>query len=142
LLWVHANIHEILKTLERSPATVVLCKPKKSLIQTGSSLLRAGCPGWLAGWLVSGSLGQGPGIYPATYMHYLVFIMSQIFSLFHHLQEGADPDPESEDPNRLPPDRDVLGAEQTSPSFVSTAWLVFKTFFASLLPEGPPAIAN
>jgi hypothetical protein len=25
---------------------------------------------------------------------------------------------------------------------VSTAWLVFKTFFASLLPEGPPAIAN
>ncbi|XP_020020194.1 homocysteine-responsive endoplasmic reticulum-resident ubiquitin-like domain member 1 protein isoform X2 [Castor canadensis] len=60
----------------------------------------------------------------------------------NNLQEGADPDPESEDPNRLPPDRDVLGAEQTSPSFVSTAWLVFKTFFASLLPEGPPAIAN
>jgi hypothetical protein len=25
---------------------------------------------------------------------------------------------------------------------MSTAWLVFKTFFASLLPEGPPALAN
>ncbi|XP_053126813.1 homocysteine-responsive endoplasmic reticulum-resident ubiquitin-like domain member 1 protein isoform X2 [Hemicordylus capensis] len=29
-----------------------------------------------------------------------------------------------------------------APSFVSTAWLFFKTFFASLLPEGPPAVAN
>ncbi|XP_021561486.1 homocysteine-responsive endoplasmic reticulum-resident ubiquitin-like domain member 1 protein isoform X2 [Neomonachus schauinslandi] len=58
----------------------------------------------------------------------------------NNLQEG--PDPEVEDPNRLPPDRDVLDDEQTSPSFMSTAWLVFKTFFASLLPEGPPAIAN
>ncbi|VTJ52127.1 Hypothetical predicted protein [Marmota monax] len=58
----------------------------------------------------------------------------------NNLQEGADP--ETEDPSRLPPDRDVLDAQQTSPSFMSTAWLVFKTFFASLLPEGPPAIAN
>uniref|UniRef100_A0A8C0MB58 Homocysteine inducible ER protein with ubiquitin like domain 1 n=2 Tax=Canis lupus familiaris TaxID=9615 RepID=A0A8C0MB58_CANLF len=58
----------------------------------------------------------------------------------NNLQEGLDP--EIEDPNHLPPDRDVLDDEQTSPSFMSTAWLVFKTFFASLLPEGPPAIAN
>ncbi|KAK2085106.1 Homocysteine-responsive endoplasmic reticulum-resident ubiquitin-like domain member 1 protein [Saguinus oedipus] len=58
----------------------------------------------------------------------------------NNLQEGTDP--ETEDPNHLPPDRDILGGEQTSPSFMSTAWLVFKTFFASLLPEGPPAIAN
>ncbi|XP_062031807.1 homocysteine-responsive endoplasmic reticulum-resident ubiquitin-like domain member 1 protein isoform X1 [Lepus europaeus] len=58
----------------------------------------------------------------------------------NNLQEGADA--ESEDPNHAPPGRGVLGDEQTSPSFVSTAWLVFKTFFASLLPEGPPAIAN
>lgn len=58
----------------------------------------------------------------------------------NNLQEG--PDPEIEDPNYLPPDRDVRDGEQTSPSFMSTAWLVFKTFFASLLPEGPPAIAN
>ncbi|XP_036897566.1 homocysteine-responsive endoplasmic reticulum-resident ubiquitin-like domain member 1 protein isoform X2 [Sturnira hondurensis] len=58
----------------------------------------------------------------------------------NNLQEG--PDPEREDPNHLPPDRDVPGGQQTSPSFMSTAWLVFKTFFASLLPEGPPAIAN
>lgn len=53
----------------------------------------------------------------------------------NNLQEGADA--ESEDPNHAPPGRGVLGDEQTSPSFVSTAWLVFKTFFASLLPEGP-----
>lgn len=53
----------------------------------------------------------------------------------NNLQEGTDP--ETEDPNHLPPDRDVLDGEQTSPSFMSTAWLVFKTFFASLLPEGP-----
>uniref|UniRef100_A0A8C9HJG7 Homocysteine inducible ER protein with ubiquitin like domain 1 n=1 Tax=Piliocolobus tephrosceles TaxID=591936 RepID=A0A8C9HJG7_9PRIM len=58
----------------------------------------------------------------------------------NNLQEGTDP--ETEDPNHLPPDRNVLDGEQTSPSFMSTAWLVFKTFFASLLPEGPPAIAN
>ncbi|XP_051057839.1 homocysteine-responsive endoplasmic reticulum-resident ubiquitin-like domain member 1 protein isoform X1 [Phodopus roborovskii] len=58
----------------------------------------------------------------------------------NNLQEGTDP--ETEDPNILPPDREVLDPEQTSPSFMSTAWLVFKTFFASLLPEGPPAIAN
>ncbi|KAL1785059.1 homocysteine-responsive endoplasmic reticulum-resident ubiquitin-like domain member 1 protein isoform X1 [Sigmodon hispidus] len=58
----------------------------------------------------------------------------------NNLQEGTDP--EMEDPNRLPRGREVLDPEQTSPSFMSTAWLVFKTFFASLLPEGPPAIAN
>ncbi|CAM4637193.1 homocysteine-responsive endoplasmic reticulum-resident ubiquitin-like domain member 1 protein isoform X1 [Caretta caretta] len=32
--------------------------------------------------------------------------------------------------------------QQDSPSFMNTAWLFFKTFFASLLPEGPPAVAN
>ncbi|KAF6077681.1 homocysteine inducible ER protein with ubiquitin like domain 1 [Phyllostomus discolor] len=58
----------------------------------------------------------------------------------NNLQEG--PDPDHEDPNHLPPDRDAPAGQQTSPSFMSTAWLVFKTFFASLLPEGPPAIAN
>lgn len=58
----------------------------------------------------------------------------------NNLQEG--PEAEIENPNRLPPDRNVVDGEQTSPSFMSTAWLVFKTFFASLLPEGPPAIAN
>ncbi|XP_004704709.1 homocysteine-responsive endoplasmic reticulum-resident ubiquitin-like domain member 1 protein isoform X1 [Echinops telfairi] len=54
--------------------------------------------------------------------------------------EGSDP--EAEEPSPFPPDRDGLGEEQTGPSFMSTAWLVFKTFFASLLPEGPPALAN
>ncbi|XP_031196767.1 homocysteine-responsive endoplasmic reticulum-resident ubiquitin-like domain member 1 protein isoform X2 [Mastomys coucha] len=58
----------------------------------------------------------------------------------NNLQGGVDP--EMEDPNRQPPDREVLDREHTSPSFMSTAWLVFKTFFASLLPEGPPALAN
>ncbi|XP_062997092.1 homocysteine-responsive endoplasmic reticulum-resident ubiquitin-like domain member 1 protein isoform X2 [Elgaria multicarinata webbii] len=32
--------------------------------------------------------------------------------------------------------------QPAAPSFVSTAWLFFKAFFASLLPEGPPAVAN
>lgn len=58
----------------------------------------------------------------------------------NNLQEG--PDPEMEDPNLLPAGGDAPENEQTSPSFISTAWLVFKTFFSSLLPEGPPAIAN
>lgn len=62
------------------------------------------------------------------------------FSLFHYQQEG--PEAEMENPDRLPPDRTAVDGEQPSPSFMSTAWLVFKTFFASLLPEGPPAIAN
>ncbi|XP_076988620.1 homocysteine-responsive endoplasmic reticulum-resident ubiquitin-like domain member 1 protein isoform X3 [Tamandua tetradactyla] len=58
----------------------------------------------------------------------------------NNLQEDAGP--ETEDADHLPPDRDVRDGERSSPSFMSTAWLVFKTFFASLLPEGPPAIAN
>ncbi|XP_067408237.1 homocysteine-responsive endoplasmic reticulum-resident ubiquitin-like domain member 1 protein isoform X2 [Emydura macquarii macquarii] len=33
-------------------------------------------------------------------------------------------------------------SQQGSPSFMNTAWLFFKTFFASLLPEGPPAAVN
>ncbi|KAM5263587.1 homocysteine-responsive endoplasmic reticulum-resident ubiquitin-like domain member 1 protein isoform 1-T1 [Ctenodactylus gundi] len=57
----------------------------------------------------------------------------------NNLQEG---DPETDVPNHLSPDQDIVDTERTSPSFMSTAWLVFKTFFASLLPEGPPAIAN
>ncbi|KAM8799428.1 homocysteine-responsive endoplasmic reticulum-resident ubiquitin-like domain member 1 protein [Eudromia elegans] len=36
----------------------------------------------------------------------------------------------------------LLEYQQASPSFMSTAWLFFKTFFASLLPEGPRAVHN
>ncbi|KAM6123609.1 homocysteine-responsive endoplasmic reticulum-resident ubiquitin-like domain member 1 protein isoform 1-T1 [Phoenicopterus ruber ruber] len=32
--------------------------------------------------------------------------------------------------------------QQASPSFMSTAWVFFKTFFASLLPEGPGVTRN
>ncbi|KFW95706.1 Homocysteine-responsive endoplasmic reticulum-resident ubiquitin-like domain member 1 protein, partial [Phalacrocorax carbo] len=32
--------------------------------------------------------------------------------------------------------------QQATPSFMSTAWVFFKTFFASLLPEGPRVIRN
>ncbi|NXN08391.1 HERP1 protein, partial [Indicator maculatus] len=32
--------------------------------------------------------------------------------------------------------------QQASPSFLSTAWVFFKTFFASLLPEGPGVTRN
>ncbi|XP_061449972.1 homocysteine-responsive endoplasmic reticulum-resident ubiquitin-like domain member 1 protein isoform X2 [Rhineura floridana] len=33
-------------------------------------------------------------------------------------------------------------SQPAASSFMSTAWLFFKTFFASLLPEGPAAVAN
>ncbi|XP_077166102.1 homocysteine-responsive endoplasmic reticulum-resident ubiquitin-like domain member 1 protein isoform X1 [Paroedura picta] len=36
----------------------------------------------------------------------------------------------------------VPESEPAAPSFVSTAWLFFKAFFVSLLPEGPPAVVN
>ncbi|NXA53058.1 HERP1 protein, partial [Nothocercus julius] len=36
----------------------------------------------------------------------------------------------------------LLEYQEASPSFMSTAWLFFKTFFASLLPEGPRAVRN
>ncbi|KAH0619475.1 hypothetical protein JD844_000130 [Phrynosoma platyrhinos] len=36
----------------------------------------------------------------------------------------------------------VSESQPATPSFASTAWLFFKSFFASLLPEGPPAVAN
>ncbi|XP_025920080.1 homocysteine-responsive endoplasmic reticulum-resident ubiquitin-like domain member 1 protein isoform X1 [Apteryx rowi] len=36
----------------------------------------------------------------------------------------------------------LLEYQQANPSFMSTAWLFFKTFFASLLPEGPGAVRN
>ncbi|XP_006005687.1 homocysteine-responsive endoplasmic reticulum-resident ubiquitin-like domain member 1 protein [Latimeria chalumnae] len=32
--------------------------------------------------------------------------------------------------------------EPEAPTYASTAWVFFKTFFASLIPEGPPAVAN
>lgn len=84
---------------------------------------------------------EGPGVTSATAQHVLLWIpVLTALSLFHYRQEG--PEAEMENPNRLPHDRNVVDGERTSPSFMSTAWLVFKTFFASLLPEGPPAIAN
>ncbi|XP_074149581.1 homocysteine-responsive endoplasmic reticulum-resident ubiquitin-like domain member 1 protein isoform X2 [Sminthopsis crassicaudata] len=54
-------------------------------------------------------------------------------------EENADGDGE---PGLVPPQQDLLEGQQGSPSIMSTAWLVFKTFFASLLPEGPPAVVN
>ncbi|XP_044520064.1 homocysteine-responsive endoplasmic reticulum-resident ubiquitin-like domain member 1 protein isoform X1 [Gracilinanus agilis] len=55
-------------------------------------------------------------------------------------EENADGDGE---PGLVPPHQDLLEGQQGgSPSIMSTAWLVFKTFFASLLPEGPPAVVN
>lgn len=33
-------------------------------------------------------------------------------------------------------------ADLHTPRFVSTAWVFFKTFFASLIPEGPPGVVN
>ncbi|XP_069822081.1 homocysteine-responsive endoplasmic reticulum-resident ubiquitin-like domain member 1 protein [Dendropsophus ebraccatus] len=61
------------------------------------------------------------------------------------------PAPNEQDPNNNLQENDPAGenvvsetAAATLPtySFVSTAWVFFKTFFASLIPEGPPAMVQ
>ncbi|XP_069496469.1 homocysteine-responsive endoplasmic reticulum-resident ubiquitin-like domain member 1 protein [Ambystoma mexicanum] len=37
---------------------------------------------------------------------------------------------------------DGAATDLHNPRFVSTAWVFFKTFFASLIPEGPPGVVN
>nr|XP_025036280.1 homocysteine-responsive endoplasmic reticulum-resident ubiquitin-like domain member 1 protein isoform X2 [Pelodiscus sinensis] len=50
---------------------------------------------------------------------------------------------EEGEPEAIPDEGRALPENlQDGPSFMNTAWLFFKTFFASLLPEGPPAVAN
>ncbi|NWU89355.1 HERP1 protein, partial [Upupa epops] len=46
--------------------------------------------------------------------------------------------------SEAPPDDEQVSQDlqQRNPSFMSTAWLFFKTFFASLLPEGPGVTHN
>nr|XP_056718962.1 homocysteine-responsive endoplasmic reticulum-resident ubiquitin-like domain member 1 protein [Euleptes europaea] len=51
-------------------------------------------------------------------------------------EENADGQGEMEGLEAVPE------SEPASPSFMSTAWLFFKAFFASLLPEGPAAVVN
>ncbi|NXN23964.1 HERP1 protein, partial [Nycticryphes semicollaris] len=47
------------------------------------------------------------------------------------------------DESEAPPDEGHISQEQqANPSFMSTAWVFFKTFFASLLPEGPGVTHN
>ncbi|NXJ65300.1 HERP1 protein, partial [Rostratula benghalensis] len=47
------------------------------------------------------------------------------------------------DESEIPPDEGHSSQEQqANPSFMSTAWVFFKTFFASLLPEGPGVTHN
>ncbi|NXO03540.1 HERP1 protein, partial [Rhinopomastus cyanomelas] len=47
------------------------------------------------------------------------------------------------DGSEAPPDEQISqDLQQSNPSFMSTAWLFFKTFFASLLPEGPGVTHN
>ncbi|XP_008945875.1 PREDICTED: homocysteine-responsive endoplasmic reticulum-resident ubiquitin-like domain member 1 protein, partial [Merops nubicus] len=41
-----------------------------------------------------------------------------------------------------PDGRGLQELQQANPSFMSTAWVFFKTFFASLLPEGPGVTRN
>ncbi|XP_026546242.1 homocysteine-responsive endoplasmic reticulum-resident ubiquitin-like domain member 1 protein isoform X1 [Notechis scutatus] len=57
----------------------------------------------------------------------------------NNLQQEENPREQNE-----PENSEAVGENQPAPavSFMSTAWLFFKTFFASLLPEGPPAVAN
>ncbi|XP_042294100.1 homocysteine-responsive endoplasmic reticulum-resident ubiquitin-like domain member 1 protein isoform X3 [Sceloporus undulatus] len=51
-------------------------------------------------------------------------------------EENIDEQEEADAPSAIPE------SQPAAPSFASTAWLFFKSFFASLLPEGPPAVAN
>ncbi|NWW48909.1 HERP1 protein, partial [Pedionomus torquatus] len=47
------------------------------------------------------------------------------------------------DESEAPPDEGQISQlQQANPSFMSTAWVFFKTFFASLLPEGPEVTHN
>ncbi|XP_009078887.1 PREDICTED: homocysteine-responsive endoplasmic reticulum-resident ubiquitin-like domain member 1 protein, partial [Acanthisitta chloris] len=48
------------------------------------------------------------------------------------------------DGSEVPPDdgQALQELQQANPSLMSTVWLFFKTFFASLLPEGPGVIRN
>ncbi|XP_071613244.1 homocysteine-responsive endoplasmic reticulum-resident ubiquitin-like domain member 1 protein [Heliangelus exortis] len=59
----------------------------------------------------------------------------------NNLQGG---DAERADESEAPPDGGQVLQElqQASPSLMSTAWVFFKTFFASLLPEGPGVFQN
>ncbi|KFP02677.1 Homocysteine-responsive endoplasmic reticulum-resident ubiquitin-like domain member 1 protein, partial [Calypte anna] len=58
----------------------------------------------------------------------------------NNLQGG---DAERADETEAPPEGQVLQElQQASPSLMSTAWVFFKTFFASLLPEGPGVFQN
>ncbi|NXW55911.1 HERP1 protein, partial [Eurystomus gularis] len=50
---------------------------------------------------------------------------------------GADESEASPDEGHVSPE-----LQQPHPSFMSTAWVFFKTFFASLLPEGPGVTRN
>lgn len=49
-----------------------------------------------------------------------------------------------EDESRASPDEGQVLQElhQANPSFMSTVWIFFKTFFASLLPEGRGVTRN
>ncbi|XP_066493151.1 homocysteine-responsive endoplasmic reticulum-resident ubiquitin-like domain member 1 protein [Tiliqua scincoides] len=46
------------------------------------------------------------------------------------------------DPGEAEASEAVPETQPAAPSFMSTAWLFFKAFFASLLPESPPPVAN
>ncbi|XP_030059585.1 homocysteine-responsive endoplasmic reticulum-resident ubiquitin-like domain member 1 protein isoform X2 [Microcaecilia unicolor] len=53
--------------------------------------------------------------------------------------ENASEDHETETSNERPATSET---RLPSPTFIKTAWVFFKTFFASLIPEGPPGIIN
>ncbi|KFO05095.1 Homocysteine-responsive endoplasmic reticulum-resident ubiquitin-like domain member 1 protein, partial [Balearica regulorum gibbericeps] len=59
----------------------------------------------------------------------------------NNLQEGNAG--RADEPEASPDEGRVLQElQQANPSFMSTAWVFFKTFFASLLPEGPGVTRN
>ncbi|KFQ35105.1 Homocysteine-responsive endoplasmic reticulum-resident ubiquitin-like domain member 1 protein, partial [Mesitornis unicolor] len=59
----------------------------------------------------------------------------------NNLQEGNAG--RADEPEASPDEGQALQElQQATPSFMSTAWVFFKTFFASLLPEGPGVTRN
>ncbi|KAL7978712.1 hypothetical protein Chor_013201 [Crotalus horridus] len=77
-------------------------------------------------------------VYFYSSMSRFLLVMAGTLLMYLHQQE-ENPREQNETENSEAP-----GEIQPAPavSFMSTAWLFFKTFFASLLPEGPPAVAN
>ncbi|XP_066860666.1 homocysteine-responsive endoplasmic reticulum-resident ubiquitin-like domain member 1 protein isoform X3 [Anser cygnoides] len=60
----------------------------------------------------------------------------------NNLQQGGNADRADDNEAASDEGQALPELQQANPSFMSTAWVFFKTFFASLLPEGPRVTRN